>query len=129
MGVEIRTEADVVTVRMYGRVDASQNGSSWIDHVHAVAERYGKARILCVFEPDLDLPMIHLAAGSRKTIAILPLIRATAMVASGERQRAMLRASALAVGPRHPTELFRDETSARVWLEMLEEPIAGRFSA
>lgn len=117
MGVEIRTEGKLVTLRVSGRVGFSQVNSRWVEVIRETAEAHGqRVSLLCIFEPDLELPIQLLSAGVRQMVAIVHLVHASAIVARGERERAMLRASTLAVGPAHWVEMFHEEASARAWL-------------
>lgn len=130
MGVEIRTEADLVFFRLFGAYLPRPHDLPWTEHVRAAAERSGgPVPLLCIFEAGVELPATMLGAGARQTLAIVPLIRASAMVAEGAREKAMLRVSVLAVKPSFPAEIFEDEASARAWLAGLGRAATARISA
>lgn len=131
MGVEIRTEGELVHLRCSGRIEPAPVGASWTDALRAAAEREGgPILVVCEFRPGLELPVSLLAAGARQTLPVLRFMRAVALVASGEPERSMLRASVLVVGPPHPIELFEDEESALTWLDQFRsKPARTRLPA
>lgn len=117
MGVEFRIESKIVVLSVFGRAEASRQGKSWSVLVREAAEALGSpVLLLCKLEPGVEIPPYALGAGAREALGIMSLFRAVAMVATDEREQAMLRASAVAVAPRYPLRLFADEDEARAWL-------------
>lgn len=122
MGVEFRIESNIVVLTVFGRAELARQGKSWSDRVRDAAEALGTPILLiCKLEPGVEIPSFVLGAGAREAVSIASTFRAVAMVAEGEREQAMLRASVVAVAPSYPVRLFRNEAEARAWLSQFTE--------
>jgi len=123
MGVDCRIESGIVVLDVFGRADMLGLEKRWPDKVREAAAIVGPPILLLVkLAPGMELPTVALGGGIRDALSIAPLLRAVAMVATHEREQAILRAAVVAVAPQHPIRLFANEEEARAWLSTFKEP-------